>query len=161
MLSLARGEVKGMKRPRIYVDTSVIGGCQDIEFARESCLLLDLARRGDICLLISNLLVQELRQAPAAVRETLSTLSERSTERVGSTRETESLRDSYLAEGVVGQSASNDAHHVAIATVHGADMIVSWNFRHIVHYDKIRHFNSINLRQGYGIIEMYSPKEVV
>jgi hypothetical protein len=51
--------------------------------------------------------------------------------------------------------------HVANATVGGADMIVSWNFRHIVHFRKIRGFNAVNLKEGYATLAIYSPREVV
>ena len=50
---------------------------------------------------------------------------------------------------------------MALATIAKADMIVSWNFRHIVHYDKIRGFNAVNLREGYLPIDIRSPLEVV
>ena len=150
-----------MKQPRIYVDTSVIGGCLDLAFETESQLLIDMARQGAVSLLISDLVAEELLQAPPAVREILATLPDECIERVFITPETESLRDSYLAREVVGPRSASDAHHVAIATVCRADMIVSWNFRHLVHYEKIRHFNSVNLHEGYGTIEIYSPKEVV
>ena len=72
-----------------------------------------------------------------------------------------SLRDAYLAAGVVGPSSRNDAEHVALATVARADLIVSWNFKHLVHIDKIRGFNAVNLRDGYPTLEIRSPKEVV
>lgn len=52
-------------------------------------------------------------------------------------------------------------HHVAIATVSSADMIVSWNFKHIVHYDKIRHFNEVNAQAGYTPIQIFCPWEVI
>ena len=61
----------------------------------------------------------------------------------------------------MGKTHVNDAHHVALASVAGADMIVSWNFRHIVHHEKIRAFNAVNLKEGYGILAIYSPLEVV
>jgi hypothetical protein len=71
------------------------------------------------------------------------------------------LRDAYLAAGVVGAASENDAHHVALAAVARADLIVSWNFKHIVHVDKIRRFNAVNLIEGYGMIDIRSPLEVV
>ena len=77
------------------------------------------------------------------------------------TAESEQLRDAYLAAGVVGPAAMNDAHHVALATVARADLIVSWNFRHIVHVEKIRRFNAVNLMEGYVTIDIRSPREVV
>jgi hypothetical protein len=71
------------------------------------------------------------------------------------------LHQAYLVAGVVGPSNENDALHVAIATVENCDIIVSWNFKHIVHFDKIRGYNAVNLREGYSVIAIHSPKEVV
>ena len=67
----------------------------------------------------------------------------------------------YLAAGVVGPASLLDAHHVAIATVARADMIVSWNFKHIVHHEKMAGFNAVNLREGYPPLRIFSPLEVV
>lgn len=72
-----------------------------------------------------------------------------------------SLRDAYLKADVVGPASEADAEHIAAATVAGVDFVVSWNFKHIVHYDKIRGFQAINLLQGYEPIQIFSPKEVV
>ena len=54
-----------------------------------------------------------------------------------------------------------DAEHIAAATVAGVDLMVSWNFKHIVHFDKIRGFEAVNLLQGYKPIRIHSPREVV
>ena len=75
--------------------------------------------------------------------------------------ESEWLRDAYLKARVVGPSHGKDAHHIALATVSRADLVASWNFKHIVHWDKIRGFNAVNLREGYPPIEIRSPREVV
>ncbi len=152
---------RGMKLLRIYVDTSVIGGCLDDDFAQDSTALLEMSRRGEATLLVSDLLAAELRLAPPEVIAVFDSLPTPSLEAVSSSTESEALRDLYLAAGVVGPGSTNDAHHVALATVARADMIVSWNFRHIVHLKKIRGFNSVNLREGYPPIEIRSPKEVV
>lgn len=148
-------------RLRIYVDTSVIGGCLDDEFADESMALLDMARRGEVVLLVSDLLVQELQEAPAAVRERLTSLPLTSLERVETGEEAEALHRHYVAAGMVGPASDRDALHVATATVARADLLVSWNFKHLVHHEKIRGFNAINHREGYPMIAIFSPKEVV
>jgi hypothetical protein len=83
------------------------------------------------------------------------------TESVGVTAEAEALRDAYLAAGVVGQASMEDAEHIAIASVAAVDLIVSWNFRHIVHFEKIAGYNAVNLLQGYPPLRIFSPKEVV
>ncbi len=49
---------------------------------------------------------------------------------------------------------------IALATTADVDVLVSWNFRHIVHFDKIRQFNAANLERGYKPIDIYSPREV-
>ncbi len=117
--------------------------------------------RGEIVLLISNLLTEELENAPLAVREVLATLPISAQEFVARSADSERLRDAYIKSRVVGRKSLNDAHHVALASIAKADLIASWNFKHIVHWDKIRKFNAVNLLEGYPMIEIRSPKEVV
>jgi hypothetical protein len=50
--------------------------------------------------------------------------------------------------------------HIALATVADADILVSWNFKHIVRFDKIRMFNAANMEQGYKALPIHSPREV-
>jgi hypothetical protein len=149
------------KELRIYVDTSVVGGCLDDEFREASVKLMDMFRERRAVALLSWLLLQELRKAPVAVRQVVEGLPDASIEAVPVIEEAERLQTLYLREAVVGTSCANDALHVALATTARADMIVSWNFKHIVHFDKMRGFNAINLREGYAQLSIYSPLEVV
>ena len=71
------------------------------------------------------------------------------------------LRDAYLSAEVVGPASSDDAAHVACATVAHADLIISWNFRHLVNWEKMRAFNAANLRLGYPLMTILSPTEVI
>jgi hypothetical protein len=73
--------------------------------------------------------------------------------------ESKELAEAYLEEKILGKASLNDAYHIAIATVNRLDVLISWNFKHIVNYDKIKLFNSINLRLGYPMIEIRSPKD--
>ena len=150
-----------MKGVRVYIDTSVVGGCLDEEFAAESQALMAMARRGDLTLIVSSHLADELVQAPPEVKELFAALPEECLERVAVRDEALSLRTKYLKAGILGPGSADDALHVAIATVAGADLIVSWNFRHIVHFEKIRQFNAINRFEGYAMVDIRSPKEVV
>lgn len=150
-----------MKHLRIYVDTSVIGGCFDEEFKEESCTLIQMAREGKIILLVSDVLAEELEEAPLQVQELFGALPTEYLETIVQTEESIHLKNAYLAAKVVGPLHENDAHHVALATVAQADLIVSWNFKHIVHFDKIRNFNAVNLKEGYSFIDIRSPKEVI
>lgn len=150
-----------MKTLRVYIDTSVVGGCHDKEFAKESRALLKMARAREAVLLVSQTLIDEIRLAPERVQDQLDQLPDWATEVLPVSREAIELRDAYVNAGVVGLAHSNDALHVANATVARADLIVSWNFKQIVHFDKIRGFNAVNLREGYLPIEIRSPMEVV
>jgi hypothetical protein len=71
------------------------------------------------------------------------------------------LARAYVDAGVVSPRFIADCLHVAVATVVRVDLLVSWNFRHMVRYDRIRQFNAVNLAMGYGMIDIRSPQEVV
>lgn len=150
-----------MKPMRIYADTSVIGGCFDPEFAADSLRLIEGVRRGRLMLLLSDIVLAELADAPSRVQAVLESLPTTSVEKVAVTVQVLQLRDAYLAAQVVGPRWADDAAHVAAATVARADAIVSWNFQHIVRLDKMMAYNEVNLRKGYGILTIVTPKEVV
>jgi len=150
-----------MKKLRLYADTSVFGGRFDAEFEKESRQLFAEVREGRFVLLVSDALVAELDAAPEAVRQVLQQIGSGNSEVIGLTAEAIALRDAYLAAKVVGPACVEDAEHIAIATVAAADMVVSWNFRHIVHFEKIAGFNAINQLNGYQPLRIFSPKEVV
>lgn len=73
--------------------------------------------------------------------------------------EVQNLALTYLAEKALGKSSENDAFHIALASVNRLDCLISWNFKHIVNFDKIKMFNSINIRLGYPLIDIRSPLE--
>jgi hypothetical protein len=150
-----------VKRLRVYVDTSVIGGCFDVEFAAESRALVQMARDGRITLVVSDVLEAELRGAPEPVRNFYAALPATALERFSINAGADRLHRAYLAADIVSPKWADDAQHVANATVAGADVIVSWNFKHIVHLDKIQGYNAVNRSHGYPEIEIRSPREVV
>ncbi|MBI4569101.1 MAG: PIN domain-containing protein [Planctomycetes bacterium] len=143
------------------MDTSVFGGCFDEEFSRESRTLFEEIAAGKFSLVVSEATLFELQGAPNQVRAILDGMNEEDLEIVETTPEIEALRDAYLSAGVLGPASRQDAAHVAAASVADVDIIVSWNFRHIVHYEKIRAFHAVNLIHGYRSIPIHSPREVV
>ncbi len=149
-----------MKVVRVYVDTSVFGGCFDRAFSAESRRFFELARSGQIHLLVSAVVIRELSLAPAEVRGVLESLPQKHLHAVEVTQTVLELRDAYLEAGIVGPRSIDDATHVAAATVARADAIVSWNFRHIVRLDKMRAYNQVNLTHGHGLLSIVSPQEV-
>lgn len=150
-----------MKKLRVYLDTSVIGGCFDKEFANYSNALFDNIKRGEIIAVISDITTEELNRAPAFVQENFLNLPIDYIERVVTTQEVIELANSYLEHQVVSQSYRNDALHIAIGSVYLVDILLSWNFKHIVNLNRIRQFNSVNMMEGYPIIEIRSPREVI
>jgi hypothetical protein len=146
---------------RVYADTSVFGGCLDDEFAEESRAFFDEVRRGRFVLVISPTTLGELNDAPEDVQRILRDIPEANVETASGGQEVFDLRDAYVAAGVVGIGSKADAEHVAAASVAGVDMIVSWNFKHIVHFEKISGYNGVNLLKGYSAVRIFSPREVI
>ena len=145
---------------RVYADTSVFGGVFDPEFSAPSRRFFEEVDAGKFVLVISPVVEEEVRSAPDVVQELFAAYNQ--TARVEQiTSETLELQASYVELGVVSQSSLADALHVAIATVAGCELIVSWNFRDIVHFDKIRKYNAVNILKGHGQIGIHSPLEVV
>jgi hypothetical protein len=149
-----------MKR-RIYTDTSVIGGCVDKEFRTHSAELFDRFRKGLDVLVLSDLTLAELEGAPPPVRHVLQGVPVEALEEVTFDAQASDLAEAYLSTGVIGAAHLEDARHIATATVQKVDVLVSWNFKHIVNLDRIRGYNSVNLRLGYTLLEIRSPLEVL
>lgn len=146
---------------RVYIDTSVIGGCFDNEYEKPSNQLWSEFRMGKRLALISDLLQLELEEAPTRVRQLLNELPNDSIERVTLDEEAIELANAYIRDGAVAESSLSDARHIAMATIARADVLVSWNFKHIVNLNRIRRFNAVNLKSGYPTIEIRSPNEVL
>jgi predicted nucleic acid-binding protein len=148
-------------KTRIYIDTSVIGGYYDEEFKEATRALFERLENQEIIFIISDLLELELVDAPPRVRELLSKFPTAKYEHVSITKEVLKLADSYIHEKVVGKTSLEDCRHIAIATIYRADVLASWNFKHIVNLDRIRGYNSVNLRSGYQLLEIRSPKDLL
>ena len=150
-----------MKHDEIYVDASVVGGCEDAEFAADTLPLWKRFVSGECRLVLSAHTVRELQGAPELVRRRLLDVPAEHQLAVPDTAEAAELAEAYLARGVVGPGSRSDALHVALASVSRADVLVSWNFKHIVNLGRIRLFHSVNIERGYSLIEIRTPKEVM
>ena len=142
------------------MDTSVLGGCLDEEFRVASVRLLERSRTGDALLVISDTTLAELAGAPPEVRSVIEDLPKGCLEFIHQDEESEALAEEYIRQEVVSRRMLVDAQHIAVATVAKVDVLVSWNFRHIVNLDRIHGFNAVNLRPGYPMLEIRSPLEV-
>lgn len=148
------------QRLRAYVDTSVFGGCFDAKFELPSRRLFARFRSGEYVLVVSDVTVKELEGAPEPIRKILAQVPLENVERWPLTPEAEQLAETYLAEGVIPKRLWFDAQHIALATLAGVDVLLSWNFKHMVNLQRVRGYNGVNARLGYAPIEIRTPQEV-
>ena len=146
-------------KQRIYIDTSVFGGYFDEEFSEHTVPFFERLRNGEFILLYSAVTQEELEDAPRKVKDLVTGLRIETSEFLELTNEAIELATEYIAEKVVGQTSYADSLHIALATINRADYLVSWNFKHIVNIQRIRGYNSINIKNGYKMLEIRSPRE--
>ncbi len=146
---------------RFYFDTSVISGVFDTEFEEHSTILMVRVRLGQIKAVISEIAEEEIMKARKEIRDFYKSLPKESIEFVEITKDALHLADNYIAEKVVGKTSRNDCLHIGIATVCKVDLLVSWNFKHIVNIYRIRGYNSVNIKFGFPPLEIRSPNDIV
>lgn len=145
---------------KFYVDTSVWGGYYDKEFAEWTIPFIEQVRQGRFSIVLSDITSGELEDAPQLVRTLPGTIPGEYIELMDITEEQLNLADQYVKEGALTPKYFSDAQHIAIATILKVDSLVSWNFKHMVNFFRIRQYNSINLKFGYQTIDIRTPKEV-
>ena len=147
---------------KVYLDTSIFNFLltadeDDREITTKA--LNEIMKIG--ALYISEVVIREINAAAEPKRSQLTDkISFYSPKLLLIDNETQSLAAKYIAEGVIPEKYADDARHIAIATVYGIEVIVSWNFEHIVKLKTRREVNGINLLSGYREIEICSPEEV-
>ena len=149
-----------MKTQRVYSDTSVIGGCFDAEFSKWSTALFSDFRNKIYIPVLSDLVEAEIQDAPEDIKSKLYELLEMGCEILSADDESVSLANQYQERKILTPKFFNDGLHIAIATVNKIDVLVSWNFKHIVHFNKIHLFNAVNMEMGFKPIDIFSPREV-
>ena len=95
------------------------------------------------------------------MREKINEIPEANRIAIGVTDEAIELAETYINEGALTNKSYNDALHIALATLHNCEVLASCNFKHIVNINRIRHYNSINLKYGYRMIEIRTPREII
>ena len=149
-----------MDKLRIYVDTSVLGGCFDPEFAAWSNGLVRDFRAHRLIPVLSDVTAAEVSSAPEPVKVLHRELLSLAGSVLPVTLEITSLVAAYQARRILPARMAADMTHIALATVAGVDTLVSWNFKHIVRLEKIRLFNAVNVELGYRVLSILSPREV-
>ncbi len=146
-------------RQRLYIDTSVIGGYYDDEFEEYTKLLFERIRHKDFDIYFSEVNETELMLAPQEVQDVKLLIPADCYKYLELNDEAKQLAETYISEKALGKASLNDAYHIAIASVNRLDCLVSWNFKHIVNFDKIKLFNSINMKLGYPLTDIRTPLE--
>jgi len=146
-------------KQRIYIDTSVIGGYHDGVFKEYTVPLFKRIQNGEFTVLISTVTQDELEEAPIHIQELIRNMKIEFTKFLTISDEAVELAKEYIKEKVVGQSSYADCLHIALATMHRADFLISWNFKHIVNVRRIMGYNSINIKNGYKQLEIRSPRD--
>ncbi|MCF8232696.1 MAG: hypothetical protein K9J27_10950 [Bacteroidales bacterium] len=146
---------------RIYIDTSIVGGYFDKEFESKTKALFNRLAREEMIFVISDLLDIELLEAPKKVRNLLNQYPNDYFERIEMDQEVITLANRYIEENVVGETSLEDCRHIALATINKVDALASWNFKHIVNLDRIKGYNSVNIKWGYPELEIRSPIDLI
>ncbi len=146
-------------RQRIYIDNSVIGGYFDEEFEEATKKLFDRIKAKDFDIYFSEVNETELSLAPKHIRDIKKLIPTDCYKYLDLNDDAKKLAETYVSEKALGQASMNDAYHIAIASVNRLDCLVSWNFKHIVNFDKIKLFNSVNFKLGYPLIDIRTPLE--
>ncbi|MBI2302003.1 MAG: PIN domain protein [Armatimonadetes bacterium] len=148
-------------KARVYTDTSVLGGCEDPEFRDATQELVAAFVAGEMIMVLSELTLRELEDAPEPVRRLVSSVPADHLENLPRSAETEELAAAYIEDIALAASMAADALHIAQATVARVDVLVSWNFKHIVNLRRIHAYNAVNLKRGYPLLEIRTPREVL
>ncbi|MEA3497109.1 MAG: PIN domain-containing protein [Bacteroidota bacterium] len=149
-----------MKKLRLYLDTSVFGGYFDTEFEQYTKPLFERISNDEFIVLFSTITQNELENAPEKVKKLVEGLKVEQTEFLQETDEAVDLATSYIDGKVIGMTSYADCLHIALATISRADLLISWNFKHIVNIERILGYNSVNLKNGYKILEIRSPRDL-
>ena len=151
--------LRRVMKSRLYIDTSVIGGYYDEEFQEATRSFFERIEAKEFLIYFSEVNETELVFAPKEVKEVKFKIPQECLRYIEIDNEAEQLAQTYISEKALGKASTNDAYHIALASVNRLDCLVSWNFKHIVNYDKIKQFNSINLKLGYPLIDIRTPLE--
>lgn len=151
------------RRLRIYVESSVVSA---YHFAPKPMMLatrrfFERAVEEGYELFTSDVAVAEFEKAREEVKgKSLKIVQRFKIRIVSKPGEADDLADKYIEGGVIPRRYRPDAEHIAVASVMGFDVLVSWNLAHIVRFKTKRMVRIINGEQGYPVPEILRPDEV-
>ena len=146
--------------PTLFLDTSTIGGYFDAEWTKGTHELWRLMELGRVRFVTSSVTVEEIALARDHVRDHFAAHFDTNAI-LPLSDEAKALADVYIRHGVLPQSCLNDARQVAVCTLARINLLVSWNFKHLVNPERKRGFQAINLLQSQPHVSIVTPWEVI
>lgn len=150
-----------MRKLRVYLDTSVISHLEQVdvpEKMEQTRKVWEILQTGKYEIVISDLVLAEINECKEPKRKILKEyLSQINYERVGITEESEEIANEIINEGILKSKSFDDCLHIASAILNDCNIIVSWNFKHMVNVDTINGVRKITFAKRYNNIDIYAP----
>jgi len=150
---IKRNGEKTLRKLKLYLETSSWNFiyADDAPEKRDVTIeFFDLVEKATYEIYLAQVVIDEFDQAEEPIRTKLMELINKyQPMELESTAEAESLAKLYIEKGAIPAPKEEDALHVAIATVHEMDVLVTWNYRHLANVKKAELLQSINLAEGY------------
>jgi predicted nucleic acid-binding protein len=154
-----------MRKPKIYIETTIYNfffADDAPEKKQDTIKLFQEISDGKYIPYTSDAVLEELEKAVTEkFNKMFSLIEQYSMITLPVTDEARRLANIYITEGVIPEKYPTDALHIALSTVNDLDYIVSYNFRHIVKLKTVTMTESINIRENYKRIGIFSPTEVI
>ena len=157
-----------MKKQKIYLDTSIINFALEDEISINerdvTQVLCEQIKQGKYEAFVSDVVIQELINTPDEIKRTklLDCVNSLVLDKpLTLTDEINILADRYVSEKIIPAKHKDDALHIAICTVNDIDVLVSWNFEHLVKHKTRMEVFGINMLLGYKLIDLCTPQEVI
>jgi predicted nucleic acid-binding protein len=142
-----------MKKLKIYLDQ------QDTpERMAETHILWDKIKADIFEVVISDVTIAEINDCDKKKRETLfDYLNQIKYIMIESDRRSVDIASRFVDLGILNQKSFDDCQHIANAIVSGCDIIVSWNFKHIVNHKTMMGVKAVTALEGYDDLLIYDP----
>lgn len=154
-----------MKKLKIYLDTSVISHLEAFDTPdkmADTVKLWEDIKNGQYEVSISDVTLAELDACPDEKRgKLLGHLSVIDYNVINVDEQILRVAEKFVSLGILRSKSLDDCQHIASAMVFGCDVIVSWNFKHIVNHKTMQGVKAISALEGFGDVLIYSPSMLI
>ena len=150
-----------MRKLKIYLDTSVISYLEQEDVPQkmeQTRKVWEILKLGEYQIIISDLVLAEINECKEPKRSILNEyLAEIYYERVNITKKTEEIANEIISQKILNPKSFDDCLHIASAILNDCNIIISWNFKHMVNVDTINGIRKITFARKYNNIEICAP----